>query len=143
MNPGLFERKLDAFAGPAVPWHLTTREFLSDIQRVLRDDGVYAANIIDYQPLDLARAELATFADVFDHVAVVGAPGRLSGESGGNIILVASDAPIDDVAIEAEIAARGAVDIAEADRTALAAFIDDAPILTDDYAPTDQLLTRP
>jgi MFS family permease len=132
----------DAFAGPAVPWHLTTREFLNDIQRVLRDDGVYAANIIDYQPLDLARAELATFAEVFDHIAVVGAPGRLSGQTGGNIILVASDAPIDAAAILARIRDRGAGDIAEADRTVLDEFIDDAPVLTDDFAPTDQLLTR-
>lgn len=133
----------DAFAGPAVPWHLTTREFLTDIQRVLRDDGVYAANIIDYQPLNLARAELATFADVFDHVAVVGAPGRLSGVNGGNIILVASDAPIDGDAIEMEIGARGAADIAETDPVVLDAFIDGASILTDDFAPADQLLTRP
>ena len=29
----------DAFGGRAVPWHLTTTEFASDIQRVLRDGG--------------------------------------------------------------------------------------------------------
>ena len=133
----------DAFAGPAVPWHLTTTEFLTDVQRVLRDDGVYAANIIDYQPLDLARAELATLGAVFEHIAVVGAPGRLSGQTGGNIILVASDTPIDAAAIADEIEARGAGDIAEADPAALVAFIDGAPVLTDDYAPADQLLTRP
>jgi len=132
----------DAFAGPAVPWHLTTREFLTEIQRVLRADGVYAANIIDYPPLDLARAELATFAEVFEHIALVGSPRRLSGQSGGSVILVAADVPIDAAAIEAEIDARGVGDIAEADRATLDGFIADAPVLTDDFAPTDQPLTR-
>ena len=41
----------DAFGGRAVPWHLTTAEFVADIRRVLGADGVYAQNIIDQQPL--------------------------------------------------------------------------------------------
>ena len=61
----------DAFGGQAVPWHLTTREFVGDIARVLSDDGVYAINLIDRPPLGFARAEVATLRDVFDHVAVV------------------------------------------------------------------------
>ena len=32
----------DAFGGPAVPWHLTTREFVSEIARALRPGGIYA-----------------------------------------------------------------------------------------------------
>ena len=131
----------DAFAGPAVPWHLTTREFLSEVKRVLRPNGVYAANIIDYQPLGLARAELATLAEVFEHIAVVGLASRLSGQSGGNIILVASDSPIA-ADIRAQILDRGGNDTVEADREILAAFIADAPVLTDDFAPADQLMTR-
>ena len=75
----------DAFAGPAVPWHLTTIEFLRDIERVLRPGGIYAANIIDHPPLELARAQLATFADVFDHVGVYGPISRFDGTRGGNV----------------------------------------------------------
>ena len=36
----------DAFGGRVVPWHLTTREFLADVRRVLRPDGVYAMNVL-------------------------------------------------------------------------------------------------
>ena len=84
----------DAFGGRAVPWHLTTTEFASDIQRVLRDGGIYAQNIIDQPPLDFLRAEVATLRDVFDHVAVIGPPGRFDGSDGGNTIVVASDQPL-------------------------------------------------
>ena len=47
----------DAFGGRVVPWHLTTREFLADVRRVLRPDGVYAMNLVDQGPLRFARAE--------------------------------------------------------------------------------------
>ena len=38
----------DAFGGVSVPWHLTTREAMSDVRRVLTPDGVYVANLIDH-----------------------------------------------------------------------------------------------
>ena len=37
----------DAFSSRSVPWHLTTEEFLAEVRRVLRPDGVYAMNLID------------------------------------------------------------------------------------------------
>ena len=96
----------DAFGGRAVPWHLTTTEFVRDIQRVLRDDGIYAQNVIDQQPLGFLRADVATLRDVFAHVAVLGPPGRFDGSGGGNTIVLASDAPIPAAAILARNAAR-------------------------------------
>ena len=83
----------DAFGGRAVPWHLTTTEFVEDVQRVLRDGGIYAQNVIDQPPLDFLHADVATLRDVFAHVAVLGPPGRFDGSGGGNTIVVASDAP--------------------------------------------------
>ncbi len=38
----------DAFGSLSVPWHLTTREFLREVDRVLRPGGVYVENVIDY-----------------------------------------------------------------------------------------------
>jgi hypothetical protein len=132
----------DAFAGPAVPWHLTTTEFVRDVQRVLRPEGIYAANIIDYPPLDLARSQLATFAEVFEHVAVYGPASRLDGTSGGNLILLASDAPFPERAVlDANVAHRGTAHFATTEAE-MGDFIADALVLTDDFAPTDQLLTR-
>jgi len=130
----------DAFGGLAVPWHLTTQEFVAQVRRTMTDDGVYAVNLIDYPPLGFARAEAATLRSVFAHVALIAPRTRINGVAGGNFVLVASDAPLDLEAISAANQARGDDDeIASGER--LDAFIDGAPVLTDDYAPVDQLLT--
>ena len=41
----------DAFGSRSVPWHLATAEFVADIRRVLRPDGIYLLNVIDYREL--------------------------------------------------------------------------------------------
>lgn len=130
----------DAFGGRSVPWHLTTREFLRDLDRVLRPGGTYVVNIIDRPPLGFARAEVATLRDVWDHVAVVGPAGRIAGDHGGNFILVASDQPIETEAIEAASAARGDPEAAVSDAAQLDRFVGGADVLTDEHAPVDQLL---
>jgi spermidine synthase len=132
----------DAFAGPAVPWHLTTGEFVRDVQRVLRPNGIYAVNIIDYPPLHLARAQLATFARVFEHVAVWGPASRARGESGGNVILLASDKPFPEAALVAADEARSGNAVLSTDPALIGDFIAEATVLSDDFAPADQLLTR-
>jgi spermidine synthase len=132
----------DAFAGPAVPWHLTTTEFVSAIERVLRPSGIYAINIIDYPPLELARAQLATLAAVFEHVGVYGPPSRVTGTSGGNIILLASNEPLPEAAILAANREHGGRAALATDAAEIDPFMDGAVVLTDDFAPTDQLLTR-
>ena len=41
-----------------------------EIDRVLTEEGVYVINLLDYGPLGFARAEVATLAEAFDHVAL-------------------------------------------------------------------------
>ena len=130
----------DAFGGLAVPWHLTTQEFTRQVHRTLTPQGVYAVNLIDYPPLGFARAEAATLRSVFNHVAVIAPQDRIQRRAGGNFVLVASDAPIDAEAIATANAARGDGDVI-ATGEQLDAFIGNVPVLTDDYAPVDQLLT--
>ena len=96
----------DAFGDLSVPWHLTTREFLTDVKRVMRPDGLYVLNLIDYPPLRFARSETATLAAVFRHVAVLAPPSSLAGDQGGNFVLAASDRPFDVARIDALIRAR-------------------------------------
>src|SRR5918992_4199821 len=96
----------DAFGDLSVPWHLTTEEFLTDVRRVMRPDGVYVLNLIDYTPLRFARAETATLAAVFSHVAVLAPPSLLAGDQGGNFVLAASDRPLDAAILERLIQAR-------------------------------------
>lgn len=131
----------DAFGGQAVPWHLTTRELVEEVTRVLRPDGLYAINLIDYGDLGFARAETATLRAVFDHVAVMAPLERIEGGQGGNFVLIGSDAPIPSPRIEQRSRARGDDDIVIDDDAGLDAFVDGAMVLTDDFAPVDQLMT--
>jgi spermidine synthase len=130
----------DAFGGVSVPWHLATVEALAGLERGLAADGVYVANVIDHGPLDFARAYVRTSAEVFDEVALLAAPDVLAGDGGGNLVLVASAEPVDLDAVAASFDARG-LDWSTMSGDELTAWSADAPVLTDDYAPVDQLLT--
>ncbi len=130
----------DAFGGVSVPWHLTTREALAEVHRVLRPDGVYAANLIDNAPLAFARAEVATLSTVFEHVALASTPEVTSGTGGGNLVVLASDTAIDGAAWQRAVTGRD-TDWRVLEGAALARWVGASPVLTDDHAPVDQLLT--
>ena len=68
----------DAFGARSVPWHLATAEFVADVRRVLRPDGIYVLNVIDYDPRRLLAAETATLAARFRHVALMIRPDQLA-----------------------------------------------------------------
>lgn len=126
----------DAFGGRAVPWHLATEEFLGEVQRVLQPGGLYTANVIDGADQRFLRAEAATVAEVFDHVAVVLGPGAADGGP-GNSVIVAGDQPLDAAIVELR---RRTVDEGGRLVDDLEGFVDGARVLTDDFAPVDQLL---
>ena len=125
----------DAFGGRAVPWHLTTREFLAEVRRVLRDDGVYAMNVVDQGAMDFARAQATTFRESFPHVALVGRGKSGATPGPGNVVLFGSRRPLPGPALTRE---RGATVLRG---NAYDSFAGDAQVLRDDYAPTDQLLS--
>lgn len=131
----------DAFGGLAVPWHLTTQEFLGQVKERLRPRGVYVMNLIDNPPIAFVRAETKTVRQVFGEVAVIGPAERLAGTKGGNFIVVASDAPLDLDGILAHDRARGGNEEALTG-VALNDFVGGAPLLTDAHAPVDQLIRR-
>ncbi len=132
----------DAFGGRSVPWHLTTEEFLQAVADRLDGDGLYVMNLIDHPPLRFAKAEAATIAAVFPHLVVAAPPGHLAGEIGGNFVLVGSRAPLDAAAIRAGIAARAGEEAVLAGAEARA-WAGGARVLRDDFAPVDQLISRP
>lgn len=131
----------DAFGGLSVPWHLTTLEVVREIDRVLTDDGVYALNVIDYPPLDFARSEVATILEVFPHVALIARPPVLDRQDGGNLVIVASRQPLPEEALRAELSARAPELDLLSNAPSVRRFAGDAGVLTDDFAPVDQLLT--
>ncbi|MGW1953328.1 fused MFS/spermidine synthase [Streptomyces sp. NPDC001920] len=134
----------DAFGGVSVPWHLTTVEAMSDVRRVLDEDGLYVANLIDHGDLAFARAEAATLSETFEHVAVIGEPADIGLDStaapdGGNLVVLASERPVDLRATQKALdARRTGWKITAGDN--LTSWTGDARALTDDYAPVDQLL---
>lgn len=131
---------MDAFGGVAVPWHLTTREVVEDVRRVVGAQGIYLVNVIDYWPSDFARAEVATVASVFRNVALMSYGSVFDGTGGGNILIVASDAPLPD--LEDPIAENaGEYELRLGNDVAV--FARDADVLRDDFAPVDQLITTP
>nr|WP_202458350.1 fused MFS/spermidine synthase [Streptomyces sp. SID5464] len=134
----------DAFGGVSVPWHLTTVEAMTDVRRVLKEDGLYVANLIDHGGLAFARAEVATLRETFEHVALVGEPADIGlhptvTPQGGNLVVIASDRPVDPRATQRALNARQTSwKITTGDD--LTSWTGDAQPLTDDYAPVDQLL---
>jgi hypothetical protein len=132
----------DAFGGVSVPWHLTTAEAVRQIQRALTPEGLYVVNLLDYGPLAFARAEVATLVDTFEHVALATEADTLTGgpQAGGNIVVLAADVPLDVPAVAAGLVERG-TDWRVLSGAELAEWTAGAPVLTDDYAPVDQLLT--
>lgn len=130
----------DAFGGVSVPWHLTTVEAVSGVRQALVTEGVYVANLIDHGSLAFARAAVATTAEVFDHVVLVADPQVLAGDDGGNLVVAASDRPIDLAALQERVDERG-TGWGHLSGRRLNRWVRDAPVLTDDYAPVDQLLT--
>ncbi|BCJ44200.1 hypothetical protein GCM10010168_10130 [Actinoplanes ianthinogenes] len=129
----------DAFGHQVVPWHLATREMAAEISRTLRDDGVYAQNVIDYPPDRFIPTEVATVMAVFPHVALIAPADALAGEAGSNFVIVASRRPLPLAALIARLARiEKPVEVLTGDE--LARYVGSARVLTDDYAPTDQLL---
>ncbi|MCB1247098.1 MAG: fused MFS/spermidine synthase, partial [Acidimicrobiia bacterium] len=113
--------------------------FLDDVEASMTDDGIYVINVIDHQPAHFVRSQLKTMADVFDHVAVVAPPDYLSGSRGGNWVLVGSNHPIDSDAVAVRVPG---TEVVLVDAAALA-WAQPGIVLRDEYAPTDQLLSRP
>jgi spermidine synthase len=133
----------DAFGHLVVPWHLATRELVADVRRVLRPGGVYAQNVIDYPSFRFIRAEVATVADVFPYVALAAVPDALAGQRGANFVIAASARPLPLAAWRERLAVVADEPVTVLHGDALAEFVDGARVLTDDYAPVDQLLVGP
>ena len=85
---------LDVFAGARTPAHLTSREFVRDLARVVGGSGVVAVNLADGPGLRFVRGQVATYAGVFAALVVLVEPAVWRGRRFGNVVLVASPAPL-------------------------------------------------
>ncbi len=84
----------DLFEGALMPVHVTTLEWVHEVQRLLRPGGVYLGNVADGRPLAFARAQVATLLAAFDSVLLLADPSVLRGRRFANLVLAASSAPL-------------------------------------------------
>ncbi len=165
-GPGYDLVFIDAYYASAIPFHLTTKEFLEKLKGGLEPGGAVVANIIGAVTGDqsrLFRAMYKTFRSVFSGVYVFQDPATVGqGAAGGagagsvassnpqNLILVASREARGTKAFSAEALpvalANGVAWVTRADLLRYAGGlytgtikVDDVPLLTDDYAPLDSL----
>jgi hypothetical protein len=125
----------DAFSGYSIPWHLTTAEWLGEVRRVLKPNGMYALNIIDNEPLELLEAEAATMLDGFRDVRMITEVGGDGQPIKGNAILLGTDRPM-----PASVGSSFSNAVVFK-RPEVEEFAAGAEPLRDDYAPADQLVT--
>ena len=126
----------DAFSDLSVPWHLTTTEVIAELDRMLTDSGVYTMNLIDGGRNWFVRAELATLAQHFEYLGLIVPEGGVPAAFPANQIIVASDSPLPALTIDPT---DGRLIVgSEIDR-----MIEGMGILTDDFAPVDQLTLNP
>ena len=86
---------VDIFSGARTPAHVTSREFYELAAPLLSSRGVLVVNVADGPGLAFARGQAATLSAVFAHVIGLAEAQVLKGRRFGNIVFVASHAPID------------------------------------------------
>jgi len=143
---------LDAYFTDAMPFHLTTKEFFELAQKKLTPNGIIVANLISAVTGPsgrIARAFVRTQRQIFPQAYVFAArrPDHASFDTIQNVIVVATRdkqrLDINEIVKHATAIDRGL--FPDPIRDIAVAYFDkplpeDVPVLTDDYAPTDNLL---
>ena len=137
----------DAFNDLSIPYHLTTKEFASELRRVLKADGILMANVIDsfkvglFMPSYIRTLEeafgkgnvhLLTLTSDYDHIGIstnviVASPKKLDMEDFVRVIKGKEDSEM-----TAYVMPQGR----------LRQYLNEHPsvVLTDDYVPVDNLI---
>ncbi|MBV9358976.1 MAG: fused MFS/spermidine synthase, partial [Chloroflexi bacterium] len=126
----------DAFNDLSIPYHLTTREFDESLKQLLKPDGYYLALVIDklvggrFLP-----AYTSTVGSVWPYAALL-AEGKPWQSSDPNTIdVLAGNQPLDMASFSPRVTT-----IMPADQMQAWLTSSRSPLLTDDYAPVDNLI---
>ncbi|MBI4305625.1 MAG: fused MFS/spermidine synthase [Chloroflexi bacterium] len=135
----------DAFNDVSVPYHLTTLEFNENVKALLKPDGIYAVNIVDRPHSGrFLRSFAHTLQRSFPHVAVVSPDGNFGSDARTTTVVVASYRSITQEDLRTASSRLGRpipsshvyppveMDILMNERRAV--------LITDDFAPVDQML---
>lgn len=134
----------DAFNDFSVPYHLTTHEFNQLVRQHLTDDGIYMLNLIDGGDLPFASAMLRTLGQTFDWIYFIPIGRRWLDTTRNTFIVLASARPIDIERLRTFDGGDGVRNIHQwiitSEERNRVMQMGDGTILTDDHAPTDNLL---
>ena len=144
--PGQYDLIIgDTFNSVSVPYHLTTLEFNEQIRALLTEDGIYAINVIDkLQSGEFLRALAHTLGETFPYVYVLRDDANWEDDSRNTHVLAASLRPLSPADFdEANVrAGRGETvsNFMPADTFEVWLDSGNPILLTDDYAPVDNML---
>ncbi|TYB92098.1 spermine synthase [Micromonospora sp. WP24] len=123
----------DIFRGARMPAHVRTVEFVAEVARALRPDGIYLVNVTDLPPLVATRVHVATLRAVFADVCLIADRRMMRGRRYGNLVLAAAACPDRlPVARLSAVAARDPLPGLVLHGTALDTFVAGARPATDD-----------
>jgi spermidine synthase len=135
----------DAFNDLSIPYHLTTREFDAELKGLLKDDGFYLALVIDkLRGGKFMPAYTDTVLQVWPAVQVLADSDPWQSSSPSTYVVAAGNHDVDPArlaGVRGQSSTGGVVThIMPGDL--MHQWLDDAqaPILTDDYAPVDNLI---
>ncbi|MEI8082081.1 MAG: fused MFS/spermidine synthase, partial [Actinomycetes bacterium] len=143
---------IDAYYADALPFHLTTAEFLQEVKSRMAPDGVMAYNVISPvagKNSRLFRTTYRTTGGVWDHLWVfpIGLSADNNAQKLRNTIVLASDADVSQTemlrrvstSVDGRVKLDGFPEFA-ADLYADIVPLGDVQVMTDAYAPTDSLI---
>ena len=135
----------DAFNDVAVPYHLTTLEFNEQVRDLLNYQGIYIVNVVDkLHSGRFLRAFVNTLQRTFPHVYVMRDDARWDDDNRYTYVVAGSLWPLTSTALEeANVqAGRGQPITRFMPREEFQAWFEskDNILLTDDYAPVDNLI---
>jgi spermidine synthase len=126
----------DAFNDLSIPYHLTTREFDQSLEQLLKPDGYYLALVIDklvggrFLP-----AYASTVESVWPYAALLAEGNPWQSSDPNTIDVLAGNQPLDMSRFSARVTT-----IMPADQMRAWLTASRSPLLTDDYAPVDNLI---
>ncbi len=94
----------DAFVGVETPAGMATGGFAAEVARTLRPDGCYLLNLVDQPPWTVAADQVRHLRAAFRHVAGFGGREVMRRRHAGNLLLLASAAPLPIDALERRLA---------------------------------------
>jgi len=136
----------DAFNDLQIPYHLTTREFDQSVRNLLKDDGIYIALVIDkLRGGQFMPSYVRTIQTVFPYIYILNDSNLMWNSTSPNTYLVAASAtPIDLNRLKGVRGQgiNGATITNAMPADQMEKWLEESPsvILTDDYAPADNLV---